>query len=118
MSRSVELARKINRLFTVMHKRADPPVPTYVVSEAISARGGAEVSVDLLERMRNGEDVAVTEEQLRAIAEYFGVAAHYLCTTTSTADIDWQLNVLCALRDAGVGAAEIRAGFSCTRGSS
>lgn len=100
---TTELARRINRLFDVMHKRDAPPLSTAAAAAGITARGDAPVSTNLLDRLRSGDrSNDPTEAELRAIAAFFGVAPEYLTDTESATRIDPQLNLLCALREARV----------------
>lgn len=96
------LASKLSRLFAVMHKRDEPEVSTDAAAEAISARSGVLVSAADLERLRSGDKTDPTVDQLRAIAAFFGVAERYLLTAGPVPDVDASLELLRALRDAGV----------------
>lgn len=100
---ATELARRINRLFDVMHKRDAPPLTTAAAADGITARGDAPVSTNLLDQLRSGDrSNDPTEAELRAIAAFFGVAPEYLTDTESATRIDPQLDILRALREAGV----------------
>ncbi|OFJ51872.1 hypothetical protein BEL07_20655 [Mycolicibacterium grossiae] len=100
---TTELARRINRLFEVMHKQHAPPLTTAAAAAGITARGDTPVSTNLLDQLRSGDRSSdPTEAELRAIAAFFGVAPEYLTDTEAATRIDPQLNLLCALREAGV----------------
>lgn len=96
-----ELARRINRLFDVMHKRAEPPLSTGDAVESITARGGLPLTVAALDALRAGGDTEATAEQLSALAEFFGVPPQYLVDTDAASNIDTQLTILRTIRDAG-----------------
>lgn len=100
-----ELARRIDRLFEVMHKRDTPPVSTAAAAAAITTNSGVPLTAVRVEALRSGEDEAVaapTNAELTAIAAYFGVSPRYLTTAGPTPDIDAQLDLLLAMRDTGV----------------
>lgn len=107
-----ELARRINLLFDVIHKRAEPPLTTAAAAAAITARGGVPVSAVGLEALRSGVSGDTSRAELSATAEFFGVPAIYLTETGSRTGIDAQLHLLRIMRDAG-GLNEIRAMHVC-----
>ncbi|MFV8169703.1 hypothetical protein [Mycolicibacterium peregrinum] len=96
------LASKINLLFDVMHKGGEPALSTDAAAAAISVRSGVSVSAVDLARVRSGDKINATADELRAIASFFGVAERYLLTAGPVPEIDASLNRLRALRDAGV----------------
>lgn len=102
-TRADELARKIDRLFEVMHKRDAPPMSTATAAAAITAKTGVPLSAARLEALRSGDnDAAATHSELAAIARGFGVSPIYLTTAGPAPEIDAQLDLLQALRDTGV----------------
>ena len=109
-----ELARRINRLFDVMHKRTAPPASTSAAAAAITARGAIRVSPTSLERLRSASGVASSHAELTAIAEFFGVSPSYLTNVAAGNPIDAQFDILRALRDAGI-SGPIRAAYACSR---
>ncbi|PQM49158.1 Nucleoid-associated protein EspR [Mycobacterium talmoniae] len=102
MAQCGELALKINRLFGVMHKHGEPPLTTEAAAELISAQTGVRLSAADLARLRSGEAMDAAVAELRAIATFFGVPASFLTTSGTDPDLDAQLNLLRAMRDAGV----------------
>jgi transcriptional regulator with XRE-family HTH domain len=96
---TTELARRINRLFDVMHKRDALPLSTAAAADGITARGGAPVSATLLDRLRSGDSSSdPSEAELRSVAAFFGVAPEYLTEAAAAKRIDPQLDLLRALR--------------------
>lgn len=108
MGTDTELARRINLLFDVIHKRAEPPLTTAEAAASITARGGAPVTAVGLEALRSGETLDTSRAELSAIAEFFGVPAIYLTDRGCRTGIDAQLHLLRIMRDAG-GLEEVRA---------
>ena len=109
-----ELARRINRLFDVMHARTAPPPSTSAAAAAITARGAVPMSPSTLERLRSDCGATSSHAELTAIAEFFGVSTSYLTDAAAGPGIDAQLDTLRALRDAGVGG-PIRTIHACSR---
>lgn len=102
MGGSGGIAARINRLFDVMHKRAEPPLSTSAAAAAITAETGVQFSTDQLERLRTGQGAIPADAELTAIATFFGISARYLLTPGPHPDIEAQLNLLEAMRDGGV----------------
>jgi transcriptional regulator with XRE-family HTH domain len=107
MSRPAVLALKINLLFDVLHKRAEAPLTTEAAADAIAAQSGVPISAADLNALRSGANTDPNNEQLGAIAEFFGVPKDYLLAAGPVPDIDAQLNLLRDLRDAGIRAVDL-----------
>ncbi len=97
-----ELSIKLNKLFGIMHKASQPPLSNAAAAEAITDKTGVSISAAYLWQLRNGMKTNPTVTHLRAIAQFFGVAPSYLIDPGIDPDIDAQLNLLEAMRDAGV----------------
>ncbi|AKN17878.1 hypothetical protein MHAE_06774 [Mycobacterium haemophilum DSM 44634] len=82
-SRASELSVKLNKLFEIMRKPAEPPL-------------------SYMWQLRTGVKNNPTVQHLRAIAEFFGVSPSYLIDPDIDPRIDAQLNLLQAWRDSGV----------------
>ena len=96
------LASRINRLFDIMRKPADPPLSNAAAATAIEAKTGVSISPAYLWQLRSGLKSNPTISHLRAIAEYFGVPASYLIDEGEDPSIEAQLLALRTFRDAGV----------------
>ena len=108
-----ELARRINRLFDVMHARRDPPQTTSAAAAAITERGPVQLDAEALDALRAGHNPGATVPELNALADHFGVTAAYLTDAGTDPTVDAQLNLLRTLRDNGVG--KIISVHACTR---
>lgn len=97
-----ELSIKLNKLFDTMRKPSQPPLSNAAAAEAISEKTGVSISAAYLWQLRTGMKTNPTVTHLRAIAQFFGVAPSYLIDPGIDPDIDAQLNLLQAMRDAGV----------------
>lgn len=97
-----ELSIKLNKLFDTMRKPSDPPLSNAAAAEAITRKTGVSISSAYLWQLRTGVKSNPTVTHLRAIAQFFGVAPSYLVDPGIDPDIDAQLNLLQAMRDAGV----------------
>lgn len=97
-----ELSIKLNKLFDIMRKPSDPPLSNAAAAEAITRKTGVAISAAYLWQLRSGLKTNPTVAHLRAIAQFFGVAPSYLVDPGIDPDVDAQLNLLQAMRDAGV----------------
>ena len=97
-----ELSIKLNKLFDTMRKPSDPPLSNAAAAKAITRKTGVSISSAYLWQLRTGVKTNPTVTHLRAIAQFFGVAPSYLVDPGIDPDIDAQLNLLQAMRDAGV----------------
>lgn len=97
-----ELSIKLNKLFETMRKPSQPPLSNAAAAEAITRQTGVSISSAYLWQLRQGMKTNPTVAHLRAIAEFFGVTPSYLIDPGIDPKIDEQLNLLAALRDAGV----------------
>ncbi len=103
------LADKINRLFEVMHPRGRGPLSNEEVAAEITAGGGATISASYLWLLRTGRRDNPTASHLEALARYFGVTAAYFFDEEVAGDIEKELDLLKAMRDAGVKHLALRA---------
>jgi transcriptional regulator with XRE-family HTH domain len=103
------LADKINRLFDVMHPSGRGPLSNEEVAAAINARGGPTISPSYLWLLRTGRRDNPGKHHLDALARYFGVNPAYFFDDTIAEQIGAELDLLAAMRDAGVKRLALRA---------
>jgi len=105
---SPSLAEKLERLFQTVHPAGRPPLSNAEVATALQREGGPTVSATYLWQLRKGLRANPTKAHLEALARFFGVSPSYFFDEASAADIDGQLALLAAMRDAGVRAIALR----------
>lgn len=99
---SIDLADKLNKLFAVRHKASEAPLSNAAAAEGITAKTGVRVSAADLYGLRNRRTSNPPVAQLQAIAQFFGVTPSYLTNPGAHVHIEAQLDLLQAVRDAGV----------------
>lgn len=104
-----ELSIKLNKLFRTMRKPSEPTLSNAAAAEAITRQTGVSISAAYLWQLRQGIKNNPTVAHLRAIAEFFGVTPSYLIDPGIDPKIDEQLDLLAALRDAGIRDLALRA---------
>lgn len=104
-----ELSIKLNKLFRTMRKPSEPILSNAAAAEAITNQTGVSISAAYLWQLRQGIKNNPTVAHLRAIAEFFGVTPSYLIDPGIDPKIDEQLDLLAALRDAGIRDLALRA---------
>lgn len=102
------IAEKLNHLFETVHPAGRGPYTNREVANAVSANGGPKISATYVWQLRRGERTNPTVDHLRALAGFFGVPASYFLDD-DTERIDAELDLLVALRDAGVRHIALRA---------
>lgn len=103
------LADKINRLFDEMHPRNRGPLSNDEVAAAINARGGVTISASYLWLLRTGRRDNPGLQHLEALAAHFGVTPAYFFDDEIAAQIDKDLDLIAAMREAGVTGLALRA---------
>lgn len=97
------LADRLNHLFTVVRPAGrSRPYSNPEVARAVSEKGDVQISPQYLWALRNGSRDNPTLKQLESLAAFFGVPPAYFLSDERAADIDEQLAVLAAARDADV----------------
>lgn len=104
-----DLAAKLNTLFDTMHPRGAAPLSNYAAARGIKQKTGINITPQYLGQLRTGKKSNPTMKNLKAIAEYFGVSARYLLEPGPNAEIESQLEMLRAMREAGVSGIAARA---------
>lgn len=102
------LADKLNHLFAVVH----PAKGEYTydhVSKAIESQGGPTVSAAYIWQLRKGVRDNPTKRHLEALADFFGVPPSYFFDEEDARRVDAELELLAAMRDAGVRHVALRA---------
>jgi transcriptional regulator with XRE-family HTH domain len=106
------LADRLNRLFETVHPPGRGPYSNEEAARAIRAEGG-DISRAYLSYLRNGTRDNPTLQHLEALARFFDVPAAYFFDEGIAAETDAQLEILAALRDAGIRSVALRvAGLS------
>jgi transcriptional regulator with XRE-family HTH domain len=102
------LAERLDHLFETVHPAGRGPYTNREVANAINANGGPKISATYVWQLRRGERTNPTIDHLRALASFFGVPTSYFIED-DTHRIDAELELLVALRDAGVRQIALRA---------
>lgn len=103
ISSELTLASKINRLFDLCRSREDPEQSVAAVAMAVSRILHRTVPPQEIANMRVEGSDSFDQSIVEALASHFGVPQDYLATDgTYTRNVDRQLQLLIAARDAGV----------------
>lgn len=103
------LAEKLDRLFRTMHPRHRGEYSYKEVADAIAASGGPTISATYLWELRTGRKDNPTVRHVEALAQFFGVPPAYFLDEEVAGQIDTELELLRALRDASVRHMALRA---------
>lgn len=104
------LAQRLNHLFATVHPGGRGPYTLREVADAINREAGEPIiSASYLSQLRAGQRTEPSHSRLVAIARFFGVGVDYFSDQVSAEDADRQVEVLTAMRDAGVRAIALRA---------
>ena len=108
---TLTLASKVNRLFEVHRSRHETEQTDDDVADSISRIIGKAVSVDQVRALRRGSDVAPDPDVIDGLIEHFAIPPEYLKTSGARAEqLDTQLRLMAAARDAGVKRLALRGG--------
>lgn len=108
MPAPTSLAAKLERLFAVKHRAGERELTYEAAAAGISAMG-TKISAANLQQLRTGRKSNPTITTVKAIADYFGVPAAYFLDDDAAERIDAELDLLTAMRDAGVSDLALRA---------
>jgi transcriptional regulator with XRE-family HTH domain len=108
-SAPLDLAAKLERLFTVIHPPERGPYSNREVAAAIRDRYQVSISDNYLSMLRAGHRTNPTLRHVQALARFFGVDPNYFFDTDEAIKIDEQLDVIAAMRDNGVRNLALRA---------
>ena len=103
------LAEKLAHLFHTVHPHNRGEYSLEEVAEGIRQRGGPTISVNYLWLLRKGLRSNPTKKHLEALSDWFGVSPAYFFDDRVAAQVDAQLELLAALRDAQVRHLALRA---------
>jgi transcriptional regulator with XRE-family HTH domain len=113
------LAEKLDRLFRTVRSRGASEYTYREVAEGIRAQGGPKkMSATYLWLLRTGVRDNPSRKHLEAIAVFFGVPVSCLFDEAVTAQIDAELQLVRALRDAPVRHIAVRAADLSSQGLS
>ena len=107
-SRSLTLAEKLNRLFATV-KPGKGEYTHEEVAVALREAGGPTISGTYVWQLRKGLRDNPTKHHLEALASFFGVSPSYFFDEEAAKQIDEELKLLMALRDASVKSIALRA---------
>jgi transcriptional regulator with XRE-family HTH domain len=102
------LADKLDHLFRTIHPRNRGEYSYDEVAQAIQETG-VTISGTYIWMLRTGRRDNPTKRHLAALAQFFGVSPMYFFDDEQAAKIDAELDLLAALRDAGVRRIALRA---------
>ncbi|WP_043779147.1 helix-turn-helix domain-containing protein [Amycolatopsis rifamycinica] len=103
------LAAKIDHLFRTVRPRSGKEYSFEEVAEAIRGGDGATISATYLWQLRKGVRDNPTRRHLEALARFFGVPPAYFFDESTATQVDAELALLAALRDASVRQIALRA---------
>ena len=104
------LAEKLDQLFRTMHPRGRDEYSYREVAAGIRAQGGPRrMSATYLWQLRTGRKDNPSRRHLAALATFFGVPVSYFFDDALAAQIDAELALLRALRDASIRRIALRA---------
>lgn len=103
------LAAKLNKLFATMKPGVDREYTHAEVAKGIADAGGPTISATYVWQLRTGQRDNPTKSHIEALASFFGVSPAYFFDDDRAAEIDRQLGLVAAMRDAGVRSVAMRA---------
>ena len=103
------LAERLDYLFRTVHPANRGEYSLQEVADSSSPSGGPTISANYLWLLRKGLRDNPTKKHLEALAAFFGVSPLYFFDDEVAARTDAQLDLLVALRDAGVRNLALRA---------
>lgn len=98
---SKTVAEKVDFLFANVHPRSGE-ISAERVATAIQDAGGPVMSAAYLSQLRKGHGDEPSNEQLEAVARFFGAPPSYFTDPRMTARADTEVELLALMRDTGV----------------
>jgi transcriptional regulator with XRE-family HTH domain len=97
------LAQKLDNLVRTVHEPGRGPYSTREIADAINQRHGAQViSHSTVANLLSGKQTTPTKAVLELLAEFFRVPISYFFDDAMAARLGAELELVAALRDAGV----------------
>jgi transcriptional regulator with XRE-family HTH domain len=96
------LADKVNRLFSTVKPAGRREYSNQDVANALAEQGSAPISATYIWQLRKGLRDNPTKRHLEALAQFFGVPPAYFFDDAAGQQIAAELDLLAAMRDAGV----------------
>lgn len=103
------LAEKLDRLFKTTHPPDRGEYSYEEVATTLRAAGGPAISGTYVWQLRTGKRDNPTKRHLEALATFFSVPASYFFDEAESEQIAAELDLLAAMRDAGVARVALRA---------
>jgi transcriptional regulator with XRE-family HTH domain len=103
------LAERLEHLFQTVHEAGRREYTNEEVSAAIARDQGERISASYLWYLRTGQRDNPTFRHLNALATFFGVPAAYFFDDAKSEQVEAELALLAAMRDAGVRDVALRA---------
>jgi transcriptional regulator with XRE-family HTH domain len=103
------LAAKLDRLFRTVHPPGRGEYSYGDVARTIQQRGGPTISATYVWQLRRGLRDNPTKQHLEALADFFGVPPAYFFDGDVARQVESELELLAALRDARIRRLAVRA---------
>ncbi len=103
------LADKLNHLFKTVHPRNRGEYSLQEVCDGIRELGGPRMTSNYLWQLRNGQRDNPSKAHLEALGRFFGIDPKYFLDSGTADQIDKELELIVARRDAGIRNLALRA---------
>lgn len=103
------IAEKLDTLFHTVHPSGQGEYSHAAVAEAIREQQGVAISHTYIWQLRTGRRTNPTIQHLTALATFFGVPVAYFLDDTEAARVEQDLELLAAMKKAGVTDIALRA---------
>jgi transcriptional regulator with XRE-family HTH domain len=103
------LAEKLDHLFTTIHPRDRGEYSLQEVCDGIREQGGPRMTANYLWQLRTGLRDNPSKAHLEALGRFFGIDPKYFLDSDMADQIDRELELIVAMRDAGIRNLALRA---------
>jgi len=104
------MAGRLDHLIRTVHPAGRGPYTLREIADAVNAEAGTSlISAAYISQLRTGQRAEPAHSRLAALAKFLGVSIDYFSDEVAAEEADRQLEVLVALRDAGVRSVALRA---------